>query len=67
MHSRKIPRVVVQHSRILIAVLAGIAAYLAAPAAWSQVTRVLTGWNVSTLLFLLLTYRFVTRLGAEQL
>ncbi|MGH8228574.1 MAG: DUF1345 domain-containing protein [Steroidobacteraceae bacterium] len=67
MHSRKVPRFVVQHSRILIAALAGIAAYLAAPPAWSEVTRVLTGWNVSALLFLLLTYLFVTRLGAEQL
>jgi uncharacterized membrane protein len=56
-----------QHARLLIAVAVGVAGYLVAPHAWSWVTRVLCGWNLSVVLFLTLTFAALTRMDAERL
>ncbi len=59
--------VFVQHAKFWLAAAAGVAGYLLAPRGWSEVSRVLCGWNLSVLLFLALTYASATRLDADQL
>ncbi|MGH8149355.1 MAG: DUF1345 domain-containing protein [Steroidobacteraceae bacterium] len=56
-----------QHARLLIAVAVGAAGYLIAPHAWSGLTRILCGWNLSVVLFLALTFAALTRMDGERL
>ncbi len=60
-------KVFARHARIWLAVIAGVAGYLLAPRAWSEVSRILTAWNVSALLLVVLIYASIARLDADQL
>jgi uncharacterized membrane protein len=56
-----------QHRRLLIATLAGVLVYCLLPSEWAVLSRVLVAWNGGVLLFLVLMYRWMTSLSAEQI
>jgi len=64
---RPVHRIAVRHIRLWSGVLAGIAIFVLAPAGWSPLTRLLTGWNAGVLLFLVLVYVWMSRLDAEDI
>jgi uncharacterized membrane protein len=61
------PKLVLDHVRLFIAVIAGGAIFFVLPHEWSPVSRILTCWNCGVVLFLILLYAWMTRLKAEQI
>jgi uncharacterized membrane protein len=61
------PKFVLDHLRLLIAVIAGGAIFFMLPNQWSAVSRILTCWNFGVVLFLILIYTWMARLTAEQI
>jgi uncharacterized membrane protein len=61
------PKFVLNHLRLLIAVIAGGAIFFMLPNQWSAVSRILTCWNFGVVLFLILIYTWMARLTAEQI
>jgi uncharacterized membrane protein len=55
------------HIRLWISLLVGLAVFVLAPREWSAVTRVLTGWNCGVFLFLALIFRWMPRLTADEI
>ncbi len=55
------------HPRLLIAATIGIAVYLALPGQWPAISRLLVAWNGGVLLFLMMVFRWMTSLSAEQI
>jgi uncharacterized membrane protein len=56
-----------RHSRLLFsAFVAGVAFFLLPPQ-WAALTRVLVSWNVGVPLFLILAFRLMTGLNAQQI
>ncbi len=51
----------------MLAVAAGCAAFAVLPAQWSAITRILTGWNVTVLVLVPMTYLWMHRLDAKRL
>jgi uncharacterized membrane protein len=56
-----------QHLKLVIAVVAGIVTFTVLPGRWSLISRILTGWNVTVLLLVPLTYIWMRRLDAKGL
>ncbi len=52
------------HPRLLICVLVGAIVFFVLPAHWTVLTRVLVSWNLGVPLFLILIYKWMTRLSA---
>jgi len=55
------------HVRLIVSVVAGVAAFFVLPQHWSLVTRLLTAWNCGATLFLLLIYQWMKSLSAQQI
>lgn len=55
------------HPRLLIAAATGVAGFLALPASWPALSRVLVAWNVAAASFLALIFRWMASLSAEQI
>src|SRR5271167_3143326 len=55
------------HPRLWIAVIAATAAFFVLPGQWSILSRVLVCWNGGVDLFLVLIFRWMTRLTAAQI
>jgi len=55
------------HPRLWIAVIVGGAVFFLLPAHWSPLSRVLVSWNCGVALFLVLIYRWMMSLTAEQI
>jgi uncharacterized membrane protein len=65
---RGIKRLVFFHRpRLSLGVLAGVIAFVVAPAQWSTLGRVLGGWNVGILVFLVLMYPWMRRRHASEI
>ncbi|MGH8259627.1 MAG: DUF1345 domain-containing protein [Steroidobacteraceae bacterium] len=62
-----IHRIALHHGPFWLGTLAGIAAFLLAPAHWSVIARVLTGWNIGVGIFLLLLYPWMRRFDSRQM
>jgi uncharacterized membrane protein len=63
----RMPKLIVDHVRLIIALIAGGAIFFVLPHQWSMLTRILTCWNFGVVLFLILLYKWMTRLTAEQI
>jgi uncharacterized membrane protein len=61
------PKFVLNHLRLLIAVAAGGALFFALPQNWSAVSRILTCWNCGVVLFLILLYAWMAHLTAKEI
>jgi len=61
------PKFVLDHLRLLIAVIASAAIFFVLPHHWSAVSRILTCWNFGVVLFLILIYLWMARLTAQQI
>ncbi|MBV8147358.1 MAG: DUF1345 domain-containing protein [Gammaproteobacteria bacterium] len=57
----------VRHTRLWLGTIAGVVMFLAAPAQWSLLARLLTAWNVGVLLFLILVYSWMLGLDARRI
>jgi uncharacterized membrane protein len=55
------------HIRLWIAVIVGVAIYFLLPQEWTAMSRVLTSWNFGVALFLLLIYIWMAGLNAKQI
>jgi uncharacterized membrane protein len=55
------------HTRLWIAVAIGLTAFAISPSNWTAVCRVLTAWNCAFLVLLPMTYLWMRRLDAKQL
>jgi uncharacterized membrane protein len=60
-------KLVLNHIRLWISLLAGTVVFFLVPHDWSVVTRVLAGWNCGVLLFLSLIYAWMPRLTSERI
>ena len=56
-----------RHSKILISALAATVVFFVLPPDWTTLTRVLVSWNVGVPLFLILAFRFMTKLDSTQI
>ena len=56
-----------KHPRLWVAALAGIAAFFLLPGQWAWLTRVLIGWNVGVVLYLVLLALWMASLSAQQI
>jgi uncharacterized membrane protein len=63
----RMPKLIRDHARLFIAVIAGAAIFFVLPHEWPVLIRVLTCWNFGAVLFLILLYKWMTRLTAEQI
>ncbi|HVN44618.1 MAG TPA: DUF1345 domain-containing protein [Steroidobacteraceae bacterium] len=61
----KLHKVIVPHTRLWIATLAGLVVLVVAPPEWPPLVRALTAWNAAVLLFLVLVYVWMIRLDAK--
>jgi uncharacterized membrane protein len=55
------------HPRVWISVIAGVAVFFMFPSHWSTISRVLLSWNFGVDLFLILIYLWMKSLTAEQI
>jgi uncharacterized membrane protein len=55
------------HTKLWIAIAAGIAIFFLSPGSWSAISRVLMGWNGAVLLLVPLTYLWMRGLDAKQM
>jgi uncharacterized membrane protein len=63
----RMPKLVLDHLRLWIAVIAGGAIFFLLPQQWPMVSRILTCWNFGVVLFLILIYFWMSRLSAQQI
>jgi uncharacterized membrane protein len=63
----RMPKLILDHVRLFIAVIVGGAIFFVLPHQWSVLSRLLTCWNVGVVLFLILLYMWMARLTAEQI
>jgi uncharacterized membrane protein len=63
----RMPKLIVDHVRLFIALIAGGAIFFFLPHQWSMLSRILTCWNFGVVLFLILLYKWMIRLTAEQI
>ncbi|HKT74724.1 MAG TPA: DUF1345 domain-containing protein [Steroidobacteraceae bacterium] len=60
-------KVFLYHIRLWCSLLAGILGYCLAPAHWSGLGRLLSGWNAGVVLFLILCFFWMRKLNAQQM
>ena len=60
-------KLVLDHLRLWIAVVAGGAIFFLLPHQWPTLNRILTCWNFGVVLFLILIYIWMSRLTAQQI
>jgi uncharacterized membrane protein len=60
-------KALIGHPRLLISVLVGVIVFFLLPAQWTVLARVLASWNLGVPLFLILIYKWMTRLSACEL
>jgi uncharacterized membrane protein len=63
----RMPKFVLNHLRLLIAVTAAAAIFFVLPQQWSALSRILTCWNCGVVLFLILLYAWMARLTAKEI
>ena len=63
----KMNKLLLDHPRIWISAVAGVAVFFLFPVQWSTISRVLVGWNFGVDLFLILIYLWMKSLTAEQI
>jgi uncharacterized membrane protein len=63
----KMNKLLLDHPRIWISAVAGVAVFFLFPVHWSTISRVLVSWNFGVDLFLILIYLWMKSLTAEQI
>jgi uncharacterized membrane protein len=63
----KMNKLLLDHPRIWISAVAGVAVFFLFPIHWSTISRVLVSWNFGVDLFLILIYLWMKSLTAEQI
>jgi uncharacterized membrane protein len=63
----KMNKLLLDHPRIWISAVAGVAVFFLFPVQWSTISRVLVSWNFGVDLFLILIYLWMKSLTAEQI
>ena len=62
-----VPKLILYHPRLWIAVACGFLIFFFLPQHWSSLSRLLVCWNAGTTLFLVLVFAWMRRLTAEQI
>jgi uncharacterized membrane protein len=60
-------KLIVRHWKLWTAAAVGGAVYAALPAAWSALTRALTGWNAAAIVLMAATFARLPRMSSKQL